>query len=37
MIYLFGDEEKKALEYIAKATGVAVESTCERAKCGSNC
>ncbi|MGM0482691.1 MAG: hypothetical protein ACQEP6_02395 [Patescibacteria group bacterium] len=35
MRYLFGDEEKRALEYIAKATEVAKDSSCERSKCGS--
>jgi len=33
--YLFGNEEKKALEYISKATIVAQNATCERSKCGS--
>ena len=35
MRYLFGNEEKKALEYISKATIVAQNATCERSKCGS--
>ncbi|MCK5459497.1 hypothetical protein KAI52_00075 [Candidatus Parcubacteria bacterium] len=35
MKYLFGDEEKKALKYIAKATKVATNATCKRSKCGS--
>lgn len=35
MRYLSGNEEKKALEYIAKATEVAQDATCERSKCGS--
>ena len=35
MRYLSGNEEKKALEYIAKATEVAKNATCERSKCGS--
>ncbi len=35
MRYLFGDEEKKAFEYIAKATEVAKSATCECSKCGS--
>lgn len=35
MRYLSGNEEKKALEYIAKATAVAKNATCERLKCGS--
>jgi deoxycytidylate deaminase len=32
---LVGDEEKKALDYIFKARDVAVNSSCERSKCGS--
>ncbi len=32
---LAGDEEKKALEHIAKAAEIALNSTCERARCGS--
>ena len=35
MRYLIGDEEKKALEYIAKTAEVATCATCERSKCGS--
>ncbi len=35
MRYLSGDEEKKALAYIAKAAEAAKGATCERAKCGS--
>ena len=35
MKYLSGDEEKKALEYIAKAAEVAINATCKRSKCGS--
>ncbi len=35
MRYLSSTEEKKALEYIAKATTVAQNATCERSKCGS--
>ena len=35
MRYLSGDEEKKAVEYITKATDVARNATCERSKCGS--
>lgn len=35
MRYLSGIEEKKALEYIAKAVEVAQNATCERSKCGS--
>ena len=35
MRYLSGDEEKKALAYIAKAAKVAQNATCERSKCGS--
>jgi hypothetical protein len=34
MRYLSGNEEKKSLEYIAKATEVAQNATCERSKCG---
>ena len=35
MRILFGDEEKKALEYITKAAEVARDATCNRSKCGS--
>lgn len=35
MRYLCGDEETKALEYIAKAAEIALNSTCERSRCGS--
>jgi deoxycytidylate deaminase len=35
MEYLSGKEEKKGLEYIAKAAEIALSSTCERSKCGS--
>lgn len=35
MRYLFGNEEKKAFEYINKTVQVALGSTCQRAKCGS--
>lgn len=35
MKYLSGYEEKKALEYIAKATKVAQNATCKRSRCGS--
>jgi len=35
MRYLSGDEEKRALEYITKATEVAKNATCKRSKCGS--
>lgn len=35
MRYLSGDEEKQALEYINKTTQIALNSTCERARCGS--
>ncbi len=35
MRYLSGEEEKKALEYIAKAAEIAVDATCKRARCGS--
>ena len=34
MRYLSGDEEKKALEYIAQAAEIAKKATCERSKCG---
>jgi len=35
MIILSGEEERTALEYIKKATEVALNSTCGRSKCGS--
>ena len=35
MKYLFGNEEKIALEYIARAVEVAKNATCEKSKCGS--
>ena len=35
MEYLTKDEEKKALEYINQAAQIALNSTCERARCGS--
>ncbi len=35
MRYLSESEEKNALEYIAKAVEVALDSTCERSRCGS--
>jgi len=35
MKYLFGDEKKKALDYIAKAIEVTKNATCEKSKCGS--
>ena len=35
MRYLSGNEETKALEYIAKAAEIALNSTCERSRCGS--
>ncbi len=35
MRYLSDNEEKKALEYIAKVAEVAQNATCERSKCGS--
>ena len=35
MRYLSGDEERRALDHIAKAVDVAKKATCERAKCGS--
>jgi deoxycytidylate deaminase len=35
MLYLSGKEEKEALGYIAKATQIAQNATCQRSKCGS--
>lgn len=35
MKYLSNDEEKEALEYITKAVHVALQSTCQRSRCGS--
>lgn len=35
MKYLTSNEEKKALEYISQAAQIALNSTCERAHCGS--
>jgi deoxycytidylate deaminase len=35
MRYLSGEEEEKALEYLAKSANIAKFSTCLRAKCGS--
>lgn len=35
MKYLTKNEEKKALKYITQATQIALNSTCERARCGS--
>lgn len=35
MRYLSGKEEKTALEYLAKASEVALQATCSRSKCGS--
>lgn len=35
MIYLSDNEEKKALEFIVKASQIALNSTCERSRCGS--
>lgn len=35
MKYLTNNEEKKALEYINQAAKIALNSTCERARCGS--
>jgi deoxycytidylate deaminase len=35
MLYLSGKEEKEALDYIAKATQIAQNATCQRSKCGS--
>ena len=32
---LFGEEEKKALEYFDEAAKIALNSTCRRARCGS--
>lgn len=34
MRYLSGNEEKKALEYITKASEIAQNATCRRSKCG---
>ena len=35
MEYISGREKKKALEYIAEAAHIALDSTCERSRCGS--
>ena len=35
MRLLFGTEERKALEYIIKTSQIAINSTCERRRCGS--
>ncbi|MEK6952356.1 MAG: hypothetical protein AABX29_05045 [Nanoarchaeota archaeon] len=35
MRYLSGNEEKKVFEYINKTVQIALNSTCQRAKCGS--
>ena len=35
MKYLSNNEEKKALEYITKAVQLALQSTCQRSRCGS--
>jgi deoxycytidylate deaminase len=35
MIYLKGDKEKEALEYFSKAEKIALDSTCQRSRCGS--
>lgn len=35
MRYLVDNEEKKALKYIDQAAHIALDSTCERARCGS--
>jgi deoxycytidylate deaminase len=35
MKYLKGNEEKKAIEYLMKALEIGLNSTCQRAKCGS--
>lgn len=34
MKLLTDDEEKKAMEYINQAAGIALQATCERARCG---
>ena len=34
MKYLTGDEEQKALAYINQAAEIALQATCERARCG---
>lgn len=34
MRYLIGNEEQQALAYIKKAAEVALQATCERARCG---
>jgi len=34
MKYLIGEEEKKAMEYINQAAEIALQATCERARCG---
>lgn len=35
MIYLHGDEEKKAIEYMFKTAEIAKNATCKLSKCGS--
>ena len=35
MRYLSGDEQQQALAYINQAAEIALQSTCERARCGS--
>lgn len=35
MRHLTGNEEQKAIDYIAKAAEIALGSTCERSRCGS--
>jgi deoxycytidylate deaminase len=35
MRYLSSDEQQQALVYIAKAAEIALQSTCQRARCGS--
>gem|GEM_PF-4994387 len=34
MRYLTGDEEQQALKYIAEAAQIALQSTCQRDRCG---
>ena len=34
MKYLTGDEEQKAMEYINQVAEIALQATCERARCG---
>lgn len=35
MRYLSGEEEQEALKYINEAAEISLQSTCERARCGS--